>query len=300
MPQLKQLQLLDCEQPSQAAIDRFAAAVPGCRIQLKPKEFIEPRTPLGIAAPMPAAAPAPPRWPLAPSKPEDIVWLQSLKATLTLRAPSAFGGDPTDVQVLPGAPLPTGPVTIVGVSMHRDGGPQWTDAEMARLATLTDLETFSTDFALPGAAVTKTGMAEFAKLTGLRILVLGRLGTADTDYSFLERLPRLETLQLSVIPFPNWVDQVRRLSLRELKIYSLSLSGLNELKGCPTLTTFTLAGSSGDLEARRTAASELAKVMPWVRIKLGTGGTSKVETIEPTAPLPGAVPAQPASPASGK
>lgn len=140
-----------------------------------------------------------PRWPLAPSKPEDIVWLQGLNATLTLRAPSAFGGGPMDVRVQPGEPLPTGPVTIVGVVMHRDGGTQWSDDGMARLANLTDLETFSTDFGAPGAAVTKTGMAEFAKLTGLRILVLGRLGTADTDYSFLERLPRLETLRLSMI-----------------------------------------------------------------------------------------------------
>lgn len=72
-----------------------------------------------------------------------------------------------------------------------------------------------------------------------------------------------------------------------MQFYSLSLSRLNDLKDCPTLTTFILGGGD-DLEARRTAAAVLAKVMPWVRIKLATGGTSKLETIEPTAPSPAA------------
>ena len=305
MSQLTALDLSDNALLTEVAVEKLAAAKQNCRIvasfngvrrifEPRSSPSTEPRTSALAAdskprfSDLPSTAPAVLRWPLAPSKPEDIVWLQGLQATLTLRAPSAFGGDPTDVRVQPGEPLPVGAATIVGVIMHRDGGPQWTDAGMARLATLTDLETFSTDFAAPGAAVTKTGMAEFEKLTGLRIIVLGRLGTADTDYSFLERLPRLETLRLSMIQFPNWVDQVRRLSLRELQLYSLSLSRLNELKGCPTLTTFTLGGGGDDLEARRTAAAELAKVMPWVRIKLTTAGTSKVETIEPTAPPPAA------------
>src|SRR6185503_7327315 len=107
----------------------------------------------------------------------------------------------------------------------REVGPQLTDEAMARLATLTDLESLRCDLGVPGAAATKVGMAQLAKLTELRSLHLGRMGTADTDYSFLERLPHLEKLGLSVLPFPKWVDHVKRMPrLRGLVIYQLNLS----------------------------------------------------------------------------
>ena len=245
-----------------------------------PWKVVEPTvTPRGAPA-VAATTPAPPRWPLAPSKPEDVRWLHDvLKATLTLRS-----GPDKEIVVKHNAPVPTTPATIVGIDAPREVGPKITDEALTRLATLTDLESLRCDLGPPGAAATKVGMVQLAQLVELRSLHLGRVGTADTDYSFLERLPRLENLGLSVLPFPNWVDHVKRIPrLRDLTINQLDLSRLSELKDCPQLAELSVG--SGDLQVRRPPAIALAKLMPWLRITL-PDFNNKTEIIEPTAPRP--------------
>ncbi|MBL8826530.1 MAG: protein kinase, partial [Planctomycetaceae bacterium] len=76
--------------------------------------FMPRLTPLGTGTQAAAAAP---RWPLEPSKPDDIVWLQGLNATLTLRS-----GPNAETTLKPTDAPPKNPATIVGLAIHRENG----------------------------------------------------------------------------------------------------------------------------------------------------------------------------------
>ena len=259
--------------------------------QPSPKDAATPET-TAPATPPPAVATTTPavRWPLAPSKPEDIAWLHNeLNAVVTLRS-----GPDKDLVVAAKDPVPNIPATIVGIQLHREGTAATTDEVLRRIASLVDLESLNGEFQRPGASVTKDGIKHLAALVNLRELFLGRFGPADTDYSFLERLPRLDKLDLSSQPFPNWAKQVGRLSqLRELSLFGMDTSKLADLNTCPQLTTITVRGFPDSLAERRKFATEVAKDLPRVRFVLQFRGTGE-EIIEPTAPLPAVAATTPA------
>jgi formylglycine-generating enzyme required for sulfatase activity len=249
-------------------------------------------TPTGTQPPPEATgvSPAAPRWPLAPSKPEDIVWLQGLKATLTLRAPSAFGGGPTDVQVKPGEPLPGGAATIVGINFGRDNAALMTDDVLKRTATLVDLEDLNLSYAKSAEQVTKDGLPQLAALVNLRRLNLERIGAKETDPAFLERFVKLESLRLGSQPFLNLEQHIARLpALAELHLNKMDLTNLRRLGPLPRLTELGL-GDYGAAEGskRHEAAKQYAPLVPWCRITVfGPNTPDPRVVIEPTASPPG-------------
>jgi hypothetical protein len=233
--------------------------------------------------------PAAPRWPLTPSKPEDIIWLQGLKATLTLRAPSAFGGEPTNVQVQPGDPLPAGAATIVGIDLGRDNAALITDDVLKRTATLVDLESLWLGFAAETRAVTKDGLPQLATLVNLRRLNLTRIGPKETDPVFLERFVNLESLFLGSEPFLNWESHVARLpKLTELRLDKMDLTNLQRLGPLPRLTELGLSDyGAAEGSKRLEAAKQFAPLVPWCRITVfGQGNADTRVEIEPTASPP--------------
>ncbi len=255
----------------------------------------------GTAAPIVAATQtnAAPRWPLAASKPEDIVWLQGLRATLTLRS-----GPNTESTLKPTDKAPASPATIVGVALDYGNGAAVTDEVLKRIATLVDLESLKSSFDASGSKVTKDGLPQLAPLVNLRHLALGRIGPRETDPAFLASFRQLESLSLQNLDFSGWEPHVAQLtSLRSLMLYSLDNANVEQLKPLPQLTSIELGGYVTGRSLRDAVAKRLAANLPWARITVrDTKKEENVVIIEPTAPPPGSTPppANPATPTSSK
>ncbi len=236
--------------------------------------------PPAVPAP-PAVAPptkaTPPSGPTpSESKRDDIAWLQSLKATVTIRTAS----DKKIVLAPTDAP-PVGPATIVGIDFGRDNWKLVTDDVLKRAATLTDLESLACSFG-DVSPVTKDGLPHLAALVNLRHLDLGRIGPRDTDPAFFEAFARLQSLSLAFVAYPGWEPRVARLSaLKNLRLYSTDNAKLEELGPLPRLETFAFDGYDDGHPIRVEAAKRFASMVPWCRIDLSRG-----IVFEPTAPRP--------------
>ncbi|QDU25638.1 Serine/threonine-protein kinase PknB [Anatilimnocola aggregata] len=240
----------------------------------------------GVMKPLRSGTPAAAalRWPLAPSKPEDIVWLQGLRATLTLRS-----GPYTETTLKPTATPPTSPATIVGVALDYNNGAAVTDEVLKRLATLADLESLKGVFDVSSSPVTKDGLPQLATLVNLRQLSLGRIGPKDTDPAFLAAFNQLESLGLQYVAYPDWERQVARLtSLQDLRLYNINHAKLEEFGPLPRLTRLNFSGYQDGHAARLPAAQRFAKLVPWCRITLVgmDGDQGKQMVLEPTAAPP--------------
>jgi formylglycine-generating enzyme required for sulfatase activity/serine/threonine protein kinase len=225
------------------------------------------------------------RWPLAPSKPEDIAWLQGLGAFLTVRS-----GPEQEALVKPNSALPAKPVTIVGVAFDAADGRPFTDDALKRLVSLGDLERLHLKFAHANpAAVTKDGLTHLADLTHLRELHLEAIFPEGGDGAFLEGLQNLETLGLFYADRFRWQESATRLSsLRKLTLYKTMPGDWDFVAQLPRLEDVVLLGASGQPRADRDAAAKkIAVIAPWCRIRVGDVSAERdATTIEPTAPRP--------------
>lgn len=224
------------------------------------------------------------RWPLQPSRPEDIVWLQGLNVTLTLRS-----GPDQDVALKPTDPQPEHPVTIVGVKFGRgiEDSQNATDEVLKRLGTLTDLESLVLDFQPNFATATKDGLPLLKTLVHLRYLKLSGIGPEDTDPAFLAALPELQTLSLAdSARFPWERGAVDSSSLQELMLYHTIPNDWEPFAQMPRLTSLVMTGRGNSREKREAAAKQFATLAPWCRIRIySIGEPPHKETIlEPTAP----------------
>jgi hypothetical protein len=214
--------------------------------------------------------------PLAPSKPADIAWLLEAGAVVTLRT-----GPGTEITLKPGQPLPAGPATIVGVHLADKA----TDDEvMARLATLTDLESVVFYADKPGN-LTATGLGRLRTLAKMKQFNLASITQdAASAVEVLDAFPRLESLRLPVANTDAWAERAARVpTLTDVSAYRTNLTdqGLAHLAKLPRLQALNLVDSRMTPEA----IQQFAKQVPWCRIVWGPGANKK--TIEPTAPPPG-------------
>jgi formylglycine-generating enzyme required for sulfatase activity/serine/threonine protein kinase len=255
-----------------------------------PSTPAEPRTSVSgpaSSSTAPTNTPAAPRWPLAPTKPQDIVWLQGLRTTLTLRT------GPTTEAVLKSTDAPpAGPATIVGIDFGRDNFSRMTDEVLRRTATLVDLEELKFPYAKPAEQVTKDGLPQLATLVNLRRLNLGRIGPKETDPAFLERFVNLESLHLGSLAFADWELHVARLpALAELRLDKMGDLNLQRLGTMPRLTELGLSDyGAAEGSKRHEAAKQFAPLVPWCRITVfGQGNADERVVIEPTAPPPNTI-----------
>ncbi len=250
----------------------------------KPPSVAKPTTSSGEDVPATA------RWPLAPSKPEDIAWLQTIPdSVVNLRSPKkAWMLSPQ------GAP-PTDPATVVGVEFRQGSGPNITDETLKRVATLTDLEWLKLGFAASDSRMTKAGLWHLTKLPHLQTLVLYRAGPPDTDPAVLAAFPALESLSFSFSPTYHWEEGVTRsATIREITMYRIPLpADWAPFARMPRLECVRFFKSSK--EEFRKRAQAVQAVAPWVRVEVVPANDSQRNdpawirdfVTEPTAPRPG-------------
>jgi serine/threonine protein kinase/formylglycine-generating enzyme required for sulfatase activity len=233
----------------------------------------------------PPTAKSVPRWPLAPSKPEDIAWLQSLGANVALRS-----GPEQGMTLEANGKLPIKPMTIVGAVFQQSGGGLVSDDALKRMATLSDLESLILKFDFKHrAVVTKDGLPHLASLVQLRNLSLEGIFPEGGDATFFEGLQELESLGLFYASKFPWQKSIARLSaLRKLTLYKTLSTEWEELAKLPRLESVVLLGTGGPQRAEREAAAkQIATIAPWCRITVGDMNLQQdVTIIEPTAARP--------------
>ena len=286
MPQLAVLDVRDNSKLTQPAIERFAAAVPGCRITwgtTNERKVMEPRTPptASNTAPAPAAV----RWPLAATRPEEIAWLRSLNARVVLR-----NGTAGDRPVPSADPFPPGSWTVVGIELHRDSGPEIDDKALGRIAALTDLEMLRGDFPVSSTKVTREGFQQFKSLVNLRELQLGRFCPSDSDPGVLAAFPQLEILKLMNKPLEGWERHVPQ-TVSDLSLYNTDDAKLEKLGVRPQIRHLQFRGYYNGHPQRLAAAKPFIAANPWCRVTfVGLDGSNDKQLIvEPTAPPPIAI-----------
>jgi serine/threonine protein kinase len=238
-----------------------------------------PGPPVGVGA-LP-----PPRWPLAPSKPEDITWLQGLRAVVTVRT-----GPNREITLK--TALPDGPATVVGVDF-RDTE-RFDDAGLKRLASLRDIETLHLVFrGRYYPEFTPEGRDVLRSLVNVRVLSLGRVvpyGTNKERVPFITALPRLEVLDMSSYPGQAYIEEVEQ--IKTLRDFTLAFSrdsqrvwqGLEKLRALTQLQVpfFPEMYPVDEIPA-------LAKRLPRCRVSYQVDKNGTKAVIEPTAPVPAGV-----------
>ena len=272
-----------------AAAQPFIAANPWCRVTYVGLDgdnmkqlVVEPTAPppAGPASQPIAKMPAALRWPLAPSKPEDIRWALGLQGKVTLRS-DPFGGAPVERVISKPEEIPPGSATIVGVEIYPTDR-RTTDADLERIATLVDLETFVFGNQKQAIAATSAGLLKLAALVNLRRLDVHHFKNYAAGASgILKAMPRLNYLYPphSTAAAEEWIGVAATLpSIQELHLFRCDVTdaGLAPVEKMPQLALLDIRDNS---MVTLSAIERIAAAVPGCRIRWGTNEDRR--TIEP-------------------
>ena len=148
-----------------------------------------------------------------------------------------------------------------------------TDAEIARLSTLTNLKGLSLDV----TAVTDSSLAHLSRLPNLNSLSLIRTSTTDSGLAHLSRMTNLKLLLLNgstAVTDKSLAHLSRLTKLRSLSLRNTAVTdaGLNHLKRMKQMVRLAATGT----RVTEAGAQQLAAALPQCKIEWDGG------VIEPT------------------